>query len=74
MGLTFVTVTVGNTAHGDRREHVQSLIDSGAIYSLIPETILRGLEIEPHSTREFVLSKVVPRRFWVFARLHTQGR
>ena len=56
MGLTFVTVKVGKTANGHRSEEVQCLVDSGAIYSLVPETVLRRLDIEPHSTREFVLA------------------
>src|SRR6185503_11069618 len=40
------------------------LVDSGAIYSLVPETVLRRLHIEPHSTREFVLAdgNVIERR------------
>ena len=56
MGLTFVKVTVGNPANGRRSEDVQCLVDSGAIYSLVPEPILQKLEIKPHSTREFVLA------------------
>ena len=64
MGLTFVTVKVGNPANGHRAEEVQCLVDSGAIYSLVPEPTLRRLEIEPHSTREFVLADgaVITRR------------
>ena len=64
MGLTFVKVTVGNPANGRRSEDVQCLVDSGAIYSLVPEPILQKLEIEPHSTREFVLAngEVIHRR------------
>ena len=64
MGLTFVKVKVGNPANGRRAEEVHCLIDSGAVYSLVPEPILRKLEIEPHSTREFVLAngEVIHRR------------
>jgi len=64
MGLTFVKVTVGNPANGHRREDVVCLVDSGAIYSLIPGTVLRKLHIKPHSTREFVLANgdVIRRR------------
>jgi aspartyl protease family protein len=56
MGLTFAKVKVGNPANGHRTEEVQCLVDSGAIYSLVPEPVLRRLGIEPHSTREFVLA------------------
>ena len=64
MGLTFATVKVGNPANGHRSEAVQCLIDSGAVYSLIPEPVLRRLGIEPHSSREFVLGdgQVIQRR------------
>jgi len=64
MGLTFVKVTVGNPANGHRRADVNCLVDSGAVYSLIPGTVLRKLHIKPHSTREFVLANgdVIRRR------------
>jgi clan AA aspartic protease len=64
MGLTFVKVTVGNPANGHRRADVSCLVDSGAVYSLIPGTVLRKLHIKPHSTREFILANgdVIKRR------------
>lgn len=64
MGLTFVTVRVGNPANGGPGEDVSCLVDSGAVYSLIPATVLRKLGVEPHSTREFVLAngEVIHRR------------
>ena len=64
MGLTFVKVRVGNPANGHRAEEVNCLIDSGAIYSLVPGAILRKLQIKSHSTREFVLGdgNVIRRR------------
>jgi clan AA aspartic protease len=75
MGLTFVTVQAGNPANGDHRADVQCLIDSGAVYSLIPEPILRGLDIEPHSTREFVLANgEIIRRRLATATFEYEGR
>jgi aspartyl protease family protein len=64
MGLTFVRVRVGNPANGHRVESVDCLVDSGAVYSLIPGRILRKLGIKPHSKREFVLAdgQVIRRR------------
>ena len=56
MGLTHVKVRVGNPANGRHPEEVTCLVDSGAIYSLVPAPILRKLRIKPHSTREFVLA------------------
>lgn len=52
MGLTHVSV--GNPADGPRAEEVQCLVDSGAVYSLIPGEVLERLAIRPHSIREFV--------------------
>lgn len=75
MGLTFVKVKVGNPANGDHRAEVQCLIDSGAVYSLIPEPILRRLDIEPHSMREFVLANgEIIRRRLATATFEYEGR
>jgi predicted aspartyl protease len=40
------------------------MVDSGAVYSLVPGAVLRRLRIKPHSTREFVLANgdVIERR------------
>jgi clan AA aspartic protease len=64
MGLTFVTVRVGNPADGGRTRDVKCLVDSGAVYSLIPGEVLEDLGIRPHSSRDFVLAdgQVVHRR------------
>lgn len=64
MGITYVSVRVGNPADVRRTEDVQCLVDSGAVYSLIPYSVLERLGIEPHSIREFILANgdVVRRR------------
>jgi len=64
MGLTHIAVLVGNPANSGEREEARCLVDSGAIYSLIPEPVLRRLGILPHSKRDFVLTNgdVVRRR------------
>lgn len=75
MGLTHVKVRVGNPANGHRAEEVTCLVDSGAIYSLIPGQILRKLHIKPHSTREFVLANgEVIRRRLATATFEYEGR
>ena len=75
MGLTHVTVHVGNPANGHKREAVHCLVDSGAIYSLVPGPILRRLKIKPHSTREFVLANgEIIRRRLATATFEYQGR
>ena len=75
MGLTHVSVKVGNPANGRRAEDVRCLVDSGAIYSLVPRTVLRRLGIKPHSTREFVLANGdVIRRRLATATFEYEGR
>ena len=75
MGLTHVSVKVGNPANGRRLEAVRCLVDSGAIYSLVPGRVLRRLGIRPHSTREFVLANgEVVRRRLATATFEYQGR
>ena len=56
MGVTYVKVKVGNPADGRKTVEVQCLVDSGAVYSLIPGRILRRLGIRAHSKREFILA------------------
>lgn len=75
MGLTHVSVKVGNPANGRRAEEVRCLVDSGAIYSLIPRAVLKRLGIKPHSTREFVLANGdVIRRRLATATFEFEGR
>jgi predicted aspartyl protease len=64
MGLTHVIVNVGNPGRPGDVESVPCLVDSGAVYSLIPEPVLQRLGIEAHSTREFILAngEVIRRR------------
>jgi clan AA aspartic protease len=64
MGITYVKVKVGNPANGRHAKEVSCLIDSGAVYSLVPGAILRRLKIKSHSKREFVLAngEVIERR------------
>jgi hypothetical protein len=38
MGLTFVAVKVANPADPERAVEQQFLVDSGAVYSLVPRT------------------------------------
>ena len=66
---------VGNPANGRRAAEVRCLVDSGAIYSLIPRAVLQRLGIKPHSTREFVLANGdVIRRRLATATFEFEGR
>jgi predicted aspartyl protease len=54
MGITFVKVTVSNPARPKKAAVHELLVDSGAIYSLLPVKDLKALGIKP--VREEVFS------------------
>jgi clan AA aspartic protease len=56
MGVTFVKVRVANPADSTRAVEEQFLVDSGAVYSLVPRIDLERIGIEPHSRRSFILA------------------
>jgi clan AA aspartic protease len=65
MGLKILEIEVGNPATPTITERVEFLIDSGAIYSVVPTPILERLGIKPISTQEFRLadgSKIVRKK------------
>jgi aspartyl protease family protein len=56
MGLTVLTLEVANAAAPERREAVEFLVDSGAVYSFVPRPVLERLAIQPHSRQRFRLA------------------
>ncbi len=65
MGLTVLEVEVGNPANPEVTRKLELLIDSGAIYSVIPTPVLEGLGIKPLAEQEFRLadgSKITRRK------------
>jgi len=56
MGLTILEIEVGNPANPEVTEKVEFLIDSGAIYSIVPTPILERLGIKPLAQEEFRLA------------------
>jgi predicted aspartyl protease len=56
MGLTVVSVEIGNPADPSRMEAMDFLVDSGAIYSVVPEAVLDRLGIKPLAVQEFRLA------------------
>ena len=56
MGLTFLEIEVGNPANPDVTERVEFLIDSGAVYSVVPAPILERLNVRPLSEQVFRLA------------------
>ena len=56
MGLTVLELEVGNPSNPEITEKVEFLIDSGAIYSVVPKAILEKLGIKPLLEEEFRLA------------------
>ena len=56
MGLTSERVKVSNAAARRRAIDLDMLPDSGALYSVVPARLLRGLGIHPHGSETFELA------------------
>lgn len=56
MGLIVLEIEVGNPASPEVTERVEFLVDSGAIYSVVPKPILEKLGIKPIGEQEFRLA------------------
>lgn len=56
MGIMHVKSWVANPSDPARRREIEFLVDSGAIYTVIPRSALSGLEIVAHSRRTLTLS------------------
>jgi aspartyl protease family protein len=56
MGLTFLELEICNPANPTVTERLDFLIDSGAIYSVVPTPVLERLGIHPLAVQEFRLA------------------
>jgi predicted aspartyl protease len=56
MGLTVLNVEIANVADRGNTRVLEFLVDSGAIYSVVPKEILEELRIEPITEQEFRLA------------------
>ncbi len=56
MGVTTLEIEVGNPVNRQAIEKVEFLIDSGAVYSVVPTPILERLGIQPLTAQEFRLA------------------
>ena len=56
MGLTVLEVEVGNPSNPEVTVKIEFLIDSGAVYSVVPAPILERLGIKPLTEQEFRLA------------------
>ena len=55
MGIFKYPLEIGS-AEGSRYERVEALVDTGAMYSWVPASILRSLGFEPTLTRPFLMA------------------
>ena len=65
MGLTVLEVEVANTATPEISEKLEFVIDSGAVYSVVPTPVLEKLGIRPLAEQQFRLadgSKIVRKK------------
>ena len=65
MGLTVLEMEAGNPASPQVTEKLDSLVDSGAVYSVVPTAMLERLGIRPLTEQEFRLAngrKIVRKR------------
>lgn len=56
MGLTELEIEVGNPAKPKATRKLTFLIDSGAVYSVVPQRVLKDLGIKPIAREEFRLA------------------
>ncbi|MBI4486690.1 MAG: hypothetical protein HY655_11830 [Acidobacteria bacterium] len=56
VGLTHIKARIANPARPAKSSTVTFLVDSGAVYSVVPAATLRRLGIRSHSSRTFLLA------------------
>jgi clan AA aspartic protease len=56
VGLTFINVIIANPGNPRKMKKLSLLVDSGAIYSVVPKDVLRQLGVKPHSTKTCTLA------------------
>jgi clan AA aspartic protease len=56
MGITFLKAKVINPEQPKKSRECEFLVDSGAVYSVVPQSILKKIGIKPTSFEEFILA------------------
>jgi predicted aspartyl protease len=56
MGMTEIRVRLVNLADSRRAAEIDMIVDSGAIFSVVPSPVLRGIGVEPGESRTFRLA------------------
>lgn len=75
MGLTNLPITVSHPANPKKSVNVEFMIDSGAIYSVVPSQTLKKLGIKPDEQRDFILANgQTIKRLLGIARFSYKGR
>jgi len=56
MGMTFITARVMNAGNLKLQLQVDFLVDSGAMYSVVPRAVLKRLRIKVRGSKSFILA------------------
>ncbi len=56
MGITLLNVKVVNPERPKKSRVCEFLVDSGTVYSVVPQSVLKKLGIKPTSSQEFILA------------------
>jgi predicted aspartyl protease len=56
MGITLLTVRIANPADEARAVDVECVVDSGALFAIVPGRILRAIGIRPTRSEQFTLA------------------
>jgi clan AA aspartic protease len=56
LGLTHIHISIANPPNPERTRRLTLLLDSGAVYSVVPKTALSQLGVKPHSSKTFTLA------------------
>jgi predicted aspartyl protease len=60
MGLTHIRAKLSRPDGRGRRVEVRFMVDSGALYSVLPERVWRALRLKPSRSVEFILADGTP--------------
>jgi clan AA aspartic protease len=75
MGMSYVVATVRHPSRRGTGVQVRCLVDTGAIFTVLPQHVWKKLRLEPLETAEFTLADgTIMRRGVSEARFTIQGR
>lgn len=56
MGVTYLPITISHPTTRQKSENLDFMVDSGAVYSVVPSQVLERLGIKPDEKRDFILA------------------